>query len=306
MPLRDILTLVLALAPLAYADVKFDVPGPGGVVPGGTDYKVSWSDSGAAPSIDELVEYSIALYSGSNEAPTPLLTLVTEGTFAETPNSASINIPVTAGEAITNAYFLGIQSTMKSGEFVTNYSNRFTVDPMTGEFPDSIKEALSAVSGTAGPQTEKSNLRPRQAPAAPAVPAAPAPGVPAPAAPAPEVPAPAAPAPGVPAPAAPAPGVPAPAAPPGGSWSIPFDQQKGDTRYAPMQPKPGKKITATGLKPLWPTSSVKIATTFLPPATIATTITQPPTGTPVMHANTAAAQPQPDDDMQKYLNRWKD
>ncbi|KFZ09468.1 hypothetical protein V502_08747 [Pseudogymnoascus sp. VKM F-4520 (FW-2644)] len=293
MPLSDILFFVFALVPLAYADVKFDVPGPGGVVPGGIDFKVSWSDSDASPTINDLVEYSIALYSGSNEAPTPLLTLVPSGTFAETPNSASINIPVTAGEPITNAYFLGIQSTTKSGEFITNYSSRFTVNSLTGEFPDTIKAALSTVSDTTGPQTETSNLRPRVAPAAPAVPV-------------PAVPAPAAPAPGVPAPVVPAPAAPAPAAPAGGDWSIPYDQQKGDTRYAPMQPKPPKAITATKVTPLWPTSAVKIATTFLPAATIVTTITQPPTGTAVMHANTAAAQSQPQDDMQKYLNRWKD
>ncbi|KFY63025.1 hypothetical protein V496_04297 [Pseudogymnoascus sp. VKM F-4515 (FW-2607)] len=290
MPLSDIFFLAFALLPLAYADVRFDVPGPGGVVPAGTDFKVSWSDSDTAPSIDDLVDYSIALYSGSNEAPIPLLTLVPSGTFAENPNSASINIPITAGEPITNAYFLGIQSTTKSGEFITNYSSRFTVDSMTGKFPVTIRVALSTVSGTTGPQTETSNLRPRVAQAVP-VPAAPAP---------------AAPAPGVPAPAAPAPAAPAPAAPAGGDYSIPYSQQKGDTRYAPMQPKPPKAITATALKPLWPTSAVKIATTFLPAATVVTTITQSPTGTAVMHANTAAAQSQPDDDMQKYLRRWKD
>lgn len=146
---------------------------------------------------------------------------------------------------------------------------------MTGEFPVTIKVALSTVTDTTGPQTETSNLRPRVAQAVP-VPAAPAP-----AAPAPGVPAPAA-----PAPAAPAPAAPAPAAPAGGDYSIPYSQQKGDTRYAPMQPKPPRAITATALKPLWPTSAVKIATTFLPAATIVTTITQSPTGTALMHANT--------------------
>lgn len=75
MPLSDIFFLAVALVPLAFADVRFDVPGPGGVVPGGTDFKVSWSDSDTAPSIDDLVEYSIALYSGSNEAPVSIIRL---------------------------------------------------------------------------------------------------------------------------------------------------------------------------------------------------------------------------------------
>lgn len=73
MPLSDILFLVFALVPIAYADVRFDVPGPGGVVPGGAEFKVSWSESDTAPSIDDLVEYSIALYSGSNEAPVSII-----------------------------------------------------------------------------------------------------------------------------------------------------------------------------------------------------------------------------------------
>jgi hypothetical protein len=69
MPLSDILLFAFALAPIAYADVRFDVPGPGVVVPGGADFKVEWSESGVAPSINELGEYSIALYSGSNDEP---------------------------------------------------------------------------------------------------------------------------------------------------------------------------------------------------------------------------------------------
>jgi hypothetical protein len=70
MPLSDILFLIFAfLLPFTSADVKFDVPGPGGVVPGGTNFKVSWSDSNAAPFISDLVGYSIVLYSGSNAAP---------------------------------------------------------------------------------------------------------------------------------------------------------------------------------------------------------------------------------------------
>lgn len=73
MPLSDILTLVFAFVPFTYADVRFDVPGPGGVVPGGTNVEVSWSDSDTAPPINDLVEYSIALYSGSNEEPVSII-----------------------------------------------------------------------------------------------------------------------------------------------------------------------------------------------------------------------------------------
>jgi len=92
-----------------------------------------------------------------------------------------------------------------------------------------------------------------------------------------------------------------------GNYAIPYNQQTGPIRYAPMQPIPATKITAVNTAPLWPTSSVVVATTLLPIPSIQTTITQ--AGAPqtfASHANTASAAPQPSDDMQKFLNRWKD
>lgn len=76
-----------------------------------------------------------------------------------------------------------------------------------------------------------------------------------------------------------------------GAWGTPYDEQLGPTRYAPMQPIPGTKITATNTKPLWPTSSVPIATTFLPPlgAKLVTTQTQPQTYKAASHANTVSS-----------------
>lgn len=116
---------------------------------------------------------------------------------------------------------------------------------MTGTFPDAIKTDLATVSGTAGPQTDKTNLVAAQAPAPDAA-----------------------------------------AGAGGGQWAIPYDQQVGNTKYAPMQPIPPKEITATNTKPLWPTSGVTIATTFLPTPNIATTLTQSNTFVVTMHPNT--------------------
>lgn len=59
-----------------------------------------------------------------------------------------------------------------------------------------------------------------------------------------------------------------------GDYDVAYTMQTGPTRYAPMQPVPPKTVTATNTKPLYPTSSVKIATTFLPIPSIQTTITQ--------------------------------
>jgi len=91
-----------------------------------------------------------------------------------------------------------------------------------------------------------------------------------------------------------------------GDYSVTYTMQTGAIRYAPMQPVPPKKVTATNTKPLYPTSSVKIATTFLPIPSIQKTITQSQTYLVSSAENTVAAAPNPTDDMQKFLNRWKD
>jgi len=91
-----------------------------------------------------------------------------------------------------------------------------------------------------------------------------------------------------------------------GAWGTPYNLQTGLTKYAPMQPVPPTAITATNTSPLWPTSSVVLASTFLPIPNIVTTLTQPNTFAVSSHANTAAAASQPTDDMQRFLNRWKD
>ncbi|CAD6505892.1 BgTH12-06824 [Blumeria graminis f. sp. triticale] len=91
-----------------------------------------------------------------------------------------------------------------------------------------------------------------------------------------------------------------------GEWAIPYNLQTGLTKYAPMQPIPPTAITATNIKPLWPTSSVELASTYLPTPIQVTTLTQSQTFSANSHANTGAAASNPADDMQRFLNRWKD
>ena len=71
-----------------------------------------------------------------------------------------------------------------------------------------------------------------------------------------------------------------------GVYGTPYNLQTGLTKYAPMQPVPPTAITATNTSPLWPTSSVVLASTFLPIPSIATTITQGNTFSVASHANT--------------------
>ena len=71
-----------------------------------------------------------------------------------------------------------------------------------------------------------------------------------------------------------------------GSFTVPYTLQTGPTRYAPMQPQPMTKIRANQATPLWPTSSVPIAKTWLPPANgIETTMTQTNTFSVASRAN---------------------
>ena len=53
----------------------------------------------------------------------------------------------------------------------------------------------------------------------------------------------------------------------------PYTAQTGPIRYAPMQQKPGTKITAKSASRRYPTSSVRIASTYLPPASQTQTVT---------------------------------
>lgn len=176
-------------------------------------------------------------------------------------------------------------STAKDGGTITNYSDRFTITGMKGNTPPQFLSAISGLSSTDVPETQNNIAANAAAGADPAAGAA--------------------------------------AGAAGGLYSIPYADQTGLTKYAPMQSVPPTKITMKGYKPLYPTSSYKIAKTALPPGTIATTITQSQTFSVAIQENTvsflicgnldsanvlrqAAAQAGPQDDMAKFLARWKD
>jgi hypothetical protein len=166
-------------------------------------------------------------------------------------------------------------SVATAGGTVTNYSNRFTLTGMTGTFSQTVTDGLTSVTGTAGPDTVNDVT-----------------------------------------------GAAGTAAVAEGVWGTPYNLQTGLTKYAPMQPVPPTAITATNTSPLWPTSSVVLASTYLPIPSVVTTLTQPQTFSVPSHANTvhftvalncadantlqAAPASEPTDDMQRFLNRWKD
>ncbi|KAL8925213.1 MAG: hypothetical protein Q9172_002318 [Xanthocarpia lactea] len=92
-----------------------------------------------------------------------------------------------------------------------------------------------------------------------------------------------------------------------GEYAVAYTAQTGLIKYAPMMTPPGTKITAKSPKPRYPTSSVPIAKTFLPTPKQTTTMTASLTNTPAKSRQfQAPAASMPQDDMQKFLHRWRD
>lgn len=76
--------------------------------------------------------------------------------------------------------------------------------------------------------------------------------------------------------------------PQGAGFAVPYTLQTGLTKYAPMQPLPPTKITAQNASPLWPTSAVTYAQTWLPRPSQVTTFTQSFTGSVSSMENTVS------------------
>ena len=170
-----------------------------------------------------------------------------------------------------------MQSVGAKGAQVINYSDRFTLSGMTGTFPPVVKDGISKVSGTDGPPSTNQG---------------------------------------------------APAAAAGGAQgqeAVSYTAQTGLIKYAPMLTPPGTKITKRAPTPRYPTSSVPIAQTFLPTPKQTTTMTASNTNVPpqsrqfqvsqaratigqdlLLMETQAPAASMPQDDMQKFLHRWRD
>jgi hypothetical protein len=61
-----LLTTLMALSPLALADVEFVSPAGGASIPAG-QVTITWKDSGTAPLIKDLTTYTIQLMVGGND-----------------------------------------------------------------------------------------------------------------------------------------------------------------------------------------------------------------------------------------------
>lgn len=247
------LTLLFSAIPFSLADVEFIKPTQGGSLPAGT-IDIAWKDNGNAPSLSDLSTYQIDLLAGGDtDADSVVVSNIVPANTPFTPkHNAQGTVSASTGGDVANAYYLRITSISKEGGQTITFSPRFSITGMTGSFPESIAPTV---------QKPINNLVGRSAQVAAGG------GAVAPAAP-PAV------APAAPPAVAPA----APAAPPAASFAVSYGDQTGPTRYAPMMKQPPSSITQKNTSPLFPTSSVSYAKTFLPPAAqldgAATTLTQ--------------------------------
>jgi hypothetical protein len=69
---------------------------------------------------------------------------------------------------------------------------------------------------------------------------------------------------------------------------VPYPDQTGSIRYAPMAKQPGTKISLDSAEPQFPTSEHTIATTFLPTPAIETTISVAAPKTVISMENTVS------------------
>ena len=153
--------------------------------------------------------------------------------------------------------FLKITSAPNSGSGqVINYSKRFTLSGMTGVWPaPAIQQAYLAAAGSVDSVPATQNTVVLGAGAGAGGGAGGAPGA-------------------------------------DGPFGVSYQfQTTGLTKYAPMQPKPGTKITATHTAPLFAPSPFTVATTFLPVPSLVTTITQAVTYSVSSRENTVCIPP---------------
>ncbi|KAL4925884.1 putative beta-1,6-glucan biosynthesis protein (Knh1) [Aspergillus undulatus] len=76
-------------------------------------------------------------------------------------------------------------------------------------------------------------------------------------------------------------------------YTVPYPEQTGPTRYAPLAKKPGTAIATTAPTPQFSASQYKIATEYMKPGTVLTTLTAPESKPITMMENTASPAPHP-------------
>ncbi|OKL60278.1 hypothetical protein UA08_04394 [Talaromyces atroroseus] len=161
------LLALISLPLAAYADVEFTHPDPGSTVNSGDILTAYWKDSGEAPSLLDLRDYDLFLCAGgpseeysadSTFSQEDLALLVQDGLF-ERGNSVSFQIQPNLGSPYPDAYFLKMISRGPNNATAVNYSQRFSVNGMKGQFSERVWYGLSLTNDADSHQ----DLRKRQA-----------------------------------------------------------------------------------------------------------------------------------------------
>ncbi|KAK4934087.1 Cell wall synthesis protein kre9 precursor, partial [Elasticomyces elasticus] len=151
--LYSAISTIAFLLPYTSADVSFSSPSAGQTITG-SDITVTFADGSASPALSTFTGYTLQLCAGGNTDSTftPIVTFTSSGTFSA--SSITVTIPdLTVGDNTKNAYFLRSIGIVPGGT-IYNFSDRFTLSSMTGQFSAAVQQGLASVSGTAGPATE--------------------------------------------------------------------------------------------------------------------------------------------------------
>ena len=206
------------LAHFSFADVSFSSPAAGQEITG-TTIEVKFTDGPDDPPLADFTTYTLQLCAGGNDATsfTPILTFTDTGDFSDATYSAEVT-SLTIGGNTKNAYFLRTIGVAPGGT-VINYSSRFTLSDMSGQFSEVVQAGLADVTGTDGPKSDNQIANPED-PVADPVGASPTAG--------------------------------------GPEYQVPYSMQTGPIRYAPMAVRAPSSITATGEARQYPTSGYSV------------------------------------------------
>lgn len=103
----------------------------------------------------------VSFLSRSNKRQIPIATFTDKGDPTQSSYTATIS-DLSVGGNKANAYFLRTIGVAPGGT-VINYSSRFTLSDMTGQFSAAVIAGLAKVSGTAGPATQNNIVSPQNA-----------------------------------------------------------------------------------------------------------------------------------------------
>ncbi|KAF9883454.1 hypothetical protein FE257_003452 [Aspergillus nanangensis] len=144
--------------PLVLADVDFVAPSADTVVKAGDVVTAQWKDSGRLPHISQLSQYNLYLCAQTNIDGSDEFTALVEGISFARGNSVSFQIDPQMGSEEPQTYFLKMVSSGPEDP-VINYSDRFTLIGLTGDFSPGEEDHIRSVREG----YERTDLRKRQA-----------------------------------------------------------------------------------------------------------------------------------------------